>query len=347
MASKQKRILVVRTDRVGDVMFITPTLRELRLTFPDAFIATLTQPHTSQLILNNPNVNLILTDDLKKETYWQVVKEIRKYKFTHALLMLPTERAAYQLFLAGIPYRVGVGHKLYEVITFMKSVSRNGYNPLKHEADYCLDLARKIGVNSDNIKLELFLTEEERNEAKQFFKGKGFSESDKKIFLHIGSLGSAPNWSEKKYFSMLTKLVKSLPDDSYKIVLTAREMSADFRKQCSDLNNKNIFDIADEITDLRMMVKLISHADVFYAASTGPLHIADALERKCVGIHCRRNVSSVKHQGILNGLSINLEVSESNCKKYCSADQNTCGIEFGLNEEDVIQAILTLLNIQN
>lgn len=343
--SKQKRILVVRTDRIGDVIFITPSLRELRRTFPDAVIATLTQPHTAKVIANNPNVDLILTDDLKKENFWKVVKELKKHKFTHALLMQPTERAAYQLFFARIPYRVGVGHKLYEVITFMKSVSRHNYNPLRHEADYCIDLARKIGVLSDNLTLEIFLTEKEKHEAKDWLKEKNIQTNSNKIFIHTGSLGSAPNWSEVKYLSLIKKLTLLFSTHQYKIFLTAREMSSHFRNNINELKNENIIDIADQISDLRMMIKVISQADLFISPSTGPLHIADALGIKCIGIHCHRKVSSAKHQGILNNVSINLEVSEKNCLKYCSADQNTCGIEKGLSEDEVIQAAKTLLNI--
>jgi len=343
--SKQKRILVVRTDRVGDVTFITPSLRELRNTFPNAFIATLTQPHTSNIILNNPNVDLILTDDLKKENFWKVVRELRKHKFTHALLMLPTERAAYQLLFAGIPCRIGVGHKLYEVITFMKSVSRNNYNPLKHEADYCLDLARKIGVRTNNLSLEIFLTEQEINEAKDWITKKNISLDELKIFLHIGSFGSAPNWSENKYFSLLQKLSSLLFNKPYKIILTSLEMSDKFKDRIKSLNNQNILDISKDIVNLRMMMKIISRADLFIAPSTGPLHIADALGIKCIGIHCRRKVSSAKHQGILNNVSINLEVSDENCRKYCSADQNTCGIENALSEDEVVDAVKILLKM--
>ncbi len=340
---KQKRILILRTDRVGDTTYITPVIRELRKTFPDCFIATLTQPHTSKIFINNPHLNAILTDDLKKENFWKVIREIRKYKFTHALLMFPTERAAYQLFFAGIPYRVGVGRILYEVITFMKSVSRNNYNPLRHEADYCMDLARKIGVVTDNIKLEIFLSPEEISEAVNFFKQIGINPENKKIFIHSGSLGSAPNWSESKYLSLTKKLLNLLSDNSYKFIFTAREMSEEFITELRKLDPQRIFIISKDISDLRMMIKTISQADVFLAPSTGPLHLADALGIKCVGIFCRRKVSSAKHHGALNPHSINIEVSEDNCKKYCSADQNTCGIEKGLSEEEVINSIIKLL----
>lgn len=343
---KQKRILVVRTDRVGDVCYITPTLRELRRTFPNAFIATLTQPHTSNIIKSNPNVDAIIIDDLNKEKFWQVVKELRKHKFTHALLMQPTERAAYQLFFAGIPYRVGVGHILYEVITFMRSVSRNKYIPLRHEADYCMDLARKIGVVTDNLQLEIFLMQKEIQEAKDFFEKKGISEGDLKVFFHFGSLGSAPHWSDEKYFSLIQKFCDSFADKKYKVILTAREMSQEFRNKISSLNNSRIHDISNEIGDLRDMIKIISQADLFFAPSTGPLHIADALNIKCVGLFCHRNASRSKLHGVLNSRSINLEVPDEYCNKYCSHDKEKCAIQTGLNEEDVLNAFEKLLTIK-
>ncbi|MCX7610199.1 MAG: hypothetical protein N2043_01250, partial [Ignavibacterium sp.] len=242
------------------------------------------------------------------------------------------------------PYRVGVGHILYEVITFMRSVSRNNYNPIRHEADYCLDLVRKLGVKTNNYKLEIFLSEEEIREAIDFLKNKGIFEEDKKIFIHTGSLGSGPNWSESKYFSLTKKLLDILKDASIKFIFTAREMSKSFIDEIKKLDPNRIHIIAEEIDDLRMMIKVISQADVFLASSTGPLHLADALNKKCIGIFCRRKVSSAKHHGVINEHSINIEVSEENCKKYCSADQNNCGIEKGLSEEEVINSILKLLN---
>ncbi len=330
-----KRILIVRTDRVGDVVFITPAIRELRRTFPDAFIATLTQPHTKNILVNNPFLNETLTDDLSKESFWSVVKNIRKYRFTDALLMVPTERAAYQLFFAGIKNRVGIGHKLYEIITGMKSVSRNNYIPLRHEADYCLDLARKIGVVTDDYTLQIFVTDKEKDEAGDFLEGNGVGRDDFKIFLHSGSLGSAPNWSEEKYFQLVKLMLEKYADRQVKIILTAREMSAEFVGRLMELDSGRIINLASKLGDLRDMIKVIAWADIFIGPSTGPLHIADALGRKCIGIHCHRPMSCGRHQGVINAMSVNAEVSEENCRRYCSADMEVCGIEEGLRVEDV------------
>jgi len=290
-----RRILIVRTDRVGDVVMITPMIRELRRTFPTAFIATLTQPSTKDVLLNNPHLDVMLTDDLKKENFWKIVKEIKKYKFTDALLVLPTERAAYQLFFAGIKNRIGVGRKLYEIITFMKSVSRNNYIPLRHEADYCMDLARKLGVITDNIQPEIFLTEEEKSEAKKILQNWDIDFNSYKIILHTGTKGSAPNWNEEKYYNLLIRMSEKLKEQNYFILLTAQEMSSQFRESVKKLNNKRIVIVDKKIDTLRNFIKIISQMDLVICSSTGPIHLADALNIRCIGIHCHRNVSSAKH----------------------------------------------------
>ncbi|MDR3626001.1 MAG: glycosyltransferase family 9 protein [Ignavibacteriaceae bacterium] len=338
-----KRILLVRTDRVGDVVFITPMIRELRKKYPDAFIATLTRLHTKNIMLNNPHLDLALTDDLSKESFWDVVKELRKYKFNYGLLMMPTERAAYQMFWAGIKTRIGVGHKLYEIITGMRSVSRNNYTPLRHEADYCMDLARKIGVETDDITLEIFLSEKEKAEAAALLEKFGVEQNDLKIMIHTGSLGSAPNWSERKYFNLIQRIFKEFNSDNLKIILTASEMSMDFLRELDKFEEGKIINLSREFDDLRDFIKVIGQADVFMGPSTGPLHISDALGKKTIVIHCHRAMNCPKHQGMINKYSINLEVSEENCKRYCSADQNTCGIENGLGIDEVINAMKKLL----
>lgn len=339
-----KRILLVRTDRVGDVVFITPMIRELRKAFPDAFIATLTQPHTKNILLNNPNLDVMLTDDLRKETFWKVVKDLRKYKFTHGLLMMPTERAAYQMFWAGIKKRIGVGHKLYEIITLMQSVSRNNYTPLKHEADYCLDLARKIGVNINDITLEIFLTQKEKTESDIYLQKFGIAKNDFKMIIHTGTLGSAPNWSESKYLTLIKKILNDSSIPNLKILLTAREMSRGFLNELKNLGLNHIVDISKSVDNLRDLIKVIGKADLFIGPSTGPLHLADALGKSAIGLHCHRAMNCIIHQGIINKHSINLEVTDENCKKFCSADQNTCGIENGISVDEVLSAIKKLIN---
>ena len=323
---------------------ITPMIRELRKKYPDAYIATLTQPNTANILLNNPYLDEIIMDDLTNESFYKVVRAIRRSKFTDGLMVFPTARASYQMLFGGLKNRIGEGHRLYEVITGMRSVNRHNYIPLKHEADYCMDLARKIGVKTENIDLEIFVTDEEKKEAHEFLERFGVEKGDRKLILHTGNLGSSPNWSENKYLQLIKEIL-GLQIPGTKIVLSAMEMSDEFIKSAKVLGNEKVIDISKQISGLREFIKVISVVDLFVCNSTGPLHMADALGKKCIGINCHRPMNSVQYWGIINKKSINIEVPAEYCDKNCSKDNKICAFENGISIEQVIDGIKTLIVI--
>ena len=318
---------------------ITPMVREIKKAFPDSFVATLTQPNTSLILKNNPYVDEIITDDLNKNTFWKVVKEIRNLNFDYGLLVLPTERAAYQMFLAGIKNRIGVGRKIYEIITFMKSVSRNKYIPLRNEADYCMDLARAIGVKTNNFQPEIFVTEEEKQWAEKTLTEIGIDAESFKIFIHSGSKNSSPNWSENKYFELIKGILLKYPSKKFSIILTAYEMTDDFLKKIKNINDNRVFNISVSVKNLRDLINIISFADLHISSSTGPLHLADALNKRCIGFNCHRAMSSAGLWGALNKKSVNVEVTKEYCDKHCSDDKEVCDIENGITPEQILSYV--------
>jgi ADP-heptose:LPS heptosyltransferase len=322
---------------VGDVVMITPMIREIKRTFPDAFIATLTNPNSADVLINNPHINEIITDDLKKESFNNVTAKLRGFKFSDGLLVMPTERAAYQMFLAGIKNRIGVGRKLYEVITFMKSVSRNKYIPLHHEADYCMDLARAFGVESDNLAPEIFITKEEKDKGLKLLQDTGSNLKDRRIIVHTGSGGSSRNWSETKYLKLIEKLL--IHDDKTEIILTAKEMTEHFADSAKSLGGIRIIDTRSSVKRLRDLICIIANADMLIASSTGPLHIASALGTKTFGLYCHRPMNCAKHWGALGSNAVNLEIGKEYCDANCSSDKEVCSFENGIGVEEVIRKI--------
>src|SRR4051794_36726883 len=58
-----RRILVVRLASLGDVLIVTPALRALRASFPEAHIGALITPGSSGALHGNDSVDEILTFD--------------------------------------------------------------------------------------------------------------------------------------------------------------------------------------------------------------------------------------------------------------------------------------------
>jgi heptosyltransferase III len=331
-----RRILIVRTDRVGDVVMITPMLRELKKTFPDAYLGALTNDRSAAVLHHNPHLDALIVDDLTRGTFWKTVRSIRAHRFTDALMVWPAKRAAYQLFLAGIPRRIGVGHKLYEVITFMRTVIRD-YDPPQHEAQYCMKLARAIGVTTDDLTPELYVTPQEREWAHAYFRRLGIPETSRVVVVHSGSRNTTPNWSEERYLQLIAAMLEKDTGRRVHVLLTAPEMSEGFRRQIADRRDDRIHDVTPEVGSLRGLISVIAASHALVASSTGPLHLASGLGIKTVGIYCRRPLFRAEHWGALGPAAINVEVPEEYCRAHCGADKASCGIDGGIGVEDVLR----------
>ncbi len=334
---QSKRILIVRPDRIGDVVLSTPLPREIKKTYPDSFIAVMLRKYTKDIYENNPYVDKIILiddyDDGSIETFWKKVSEIKSYKFTHSLTLLPTERLNYLLFFAGIPYRVGVGHKLYQFLTFTRYVSRNKYIPLRHEADYCMDLARKIGVVTENLDTEIFLTGEEKTKSLELrnnlVNGKKFL-----IGIHITSGNSAPNWTYFAYRELIDALIDS---NDFQIVITDNKIPDPLT------NLKNVL-YPNINKSLRESIITFSALDLLISASTGPMHLCAALKVKTLSMFCPLTACSPKLWGPLGNENKILLPSENYCSNKCPGDPKKCTFE-GDGGISVNQVISTLNNI--
>lgn len=330
---KQKRILIVRPDRIGDVVLSTPLPREIKKTFPDSFVAVLVRKYTQEIYINNPNVDeIILIDDCDNslKSFFRKVKELRSYKFTHSLTLLPTERLNYLLFFGGIPYRVGVGHKFYQFITFTKYVSRNKYIPLRHEADYCMDLARKIGVQTDDLSTEIFLTNEEKisvsEKRNKYLDGKKYL-----IGIHTTSGNSAPNWSIQSYRDLIVKLSQK---NNIQVIVT------DDKIHCEIKNIDNILypNVGQKLRDSFINFAVL---DLLISASTGPMHIAAALNVKTLSMFCPMTACSPKLWGPKGNDSVIVLPEENYCNSVCPGDPKKCTFEGadGITVERIISEV--------
>lgn len=346
---KSKRILIIRPDRIGDVILSTPLIREIKRSFPDSFLAVMVNPYTKDVLLNNPNINQIIIDnskDLSKKYFFQQVKLIRSYKFDIAMMLLPTERHSWMLFLAGIRNRIGVGTKLYQVLTFTKSVSRNKYIPLRHEADYCMDFGRKIGITPISLDTEIFITEEEKKEFisihQEEFKFFNSILNRKIIGIHPGSNKSAPNWKIENYIH-LAKLLLDNPNNI--IVLTGNNDEIHFAPKFKSLNSSRIINFIGKLS-LRELCILISFFDVLVSSSTGPMHIAAGLKIPTVSLFCTLTACSPTLWGPLGNKSKIMTPPLDFCNNFCKDDPHNCDFNDSISINEVVNNINILINEQ-
>ena len=333
------RILLIRIDRIGDVVLTTAIPREIKNKFPDAFIAVMVRSYTKDIFINNPYVDEVIIADeyinCEKPEVLKYAAKLRNYKFTHSFLILPNEKLNYIIFLSGIKNRFGTGHKLYQFITGVKGLSRNKYNPLRHEADYCMDFARAIGVTTSNIDSEIYLSVIEKEKSKKLnLLLKKDNLSKKIIGIHTTSGNSAPNFIIKEYSILLNELLNE-PD--YIVCITDNKVP-------KELDNIDNVVYLNRNNNLRDTIVNLSAIDLLVCASTGPLHIAAALKIKSVSLFCPLTACSPKLWGPVGNKSIELIPDANYCAGNCPNDPKKCKYENGgIKIDTILQSINKLL----
>ena len=326
---------MVRPDRVGDVVLSTPVYHTLKQSLRNSYVGALVSPYTAPLLKGNPYIDIVITDEpgqagVAGDSFMGKRKEIASHKFDAALLLMPTKRHAYMLFLAGIPYRIGVGHILYEVITLTHGVSRHKYVPLRHESDYMLDLARRIvpGKNGEvqNVwtQPEIFLTDEEKETARNFLAKNGFDMTRPVICIHPGSGHSSPNWEAGRY----VELAAMLSNSGMQVLVTGSESERASEKAFISGDGRGVRTAFGELS-LRELGAVISQVSVFVSASTGPMHIAAAVGTPTVSMFCPLPACSPKLWRPVGTRTRIILPPEDFCHTKCPGDPHICTFHSG------------------
>lgn len=338
MKNKNLRILISRIDRIGDVVLSTPIPREIKKVLPDSFITVLVKKYTKDIYLNNPHVDEIILydgeDESHKKTFRQLVREIRKFRFTHAFMLLPNERLNWILFFAGIPNRIGVGHKLYQFLSFSKFVDRKKYIPLRHEADYCLDMARRIGIEPKSMEPEIFLSPEEKDKRAEIRK-KFAPNGEFLIGINTTSGKSSPNLTIDEYKKLIIKLSK---ERNVRVVVTDNNPP-------DEIKNIELVDYPNVSLTLRESIINFGALDLLVSASTGPMHICAALKIPTISMFCPLPVCSPKLWGPLGNKSEIIQPEENYCSTVCPGDPHVCDFsgEGGIDSEKIFERIKSFM----
>lgn len=294
------RVLVVRNDRIGDLILATPVISTLRANYQDAYIGILVSKYAEDVVKNNPEINKVITDEFisdKKsiKNFLKLFRIIRTENFDTAIILFPSFLICLLIFLTGIKRRISHGSKWYVYLFCNEILLQHRSRVEKHEAEYNLALAKRVGNINILIKeTKIFLNSKSTNKVKNQLIEKGVHSNF--IIMHCGSGGSARNWSVSSYARLADMITERL---KIRTIFTGRENDYKMIKEIENqmrnkpekiLNTKKISELC----------ALISIASLFIGPSTGPLHIASALKVPLVGIYSPVRVQSKKRWGPYN-----------------------------------------------
>lgn len=144
-----KRILVRGVNWLGDAVMTTPALIRLREKFPDAHIALLTPEKLRELYQPHPAVNEAIGFE-PEEGLLSVSRKLRSGKFDLALVLPNSPRSALEVWLAGIPQRIGYARPWRNWLLTQAVATRPGHVEMqKRTPEKIRRLVQSAGAKSE------------------------------------------------------------------------------------------------------------------------------------------------------------------------------------------------------
>lgn len=303
MPQSLHKILVIRNDKLGDFTLALPSFAMLKASCPDCQLTALVPEYTRDIAALCPAIDHILIDPGKQaETAQQrvLLRAIRAQHFDAALTLFSTTRIGWLLWRSGIAQRFAPATKLAQIFYNHRVTQRRSHS-VKPEYQYNLDLTANL-LNTFAITPAalpgppyLQLEPSRLNELRQkFYQQHELAKQAALVFVHPGHGGSANNLSAEQYAALVNKLHTQRP---LTIIISAGPGEVEqARRVMSDIKQHPAY-LYESKAGLGSFVYHIAFADIFIGGSTGPLHVAGALNRPTCGFFpLRRSATSLRWQ---------------------------------------------------
>lgn len=302
-------VLVSRPDRLGDVILSTPVVEMMKKRFPKVKITFLVRDSVAPVLRGIGSIHEVFIYDpegrhLGFSGFFRLVGDFRQRQFRFGIALQSNWKIAAAMSLAGIPHRIGPLSKLHSYLLYNAGIRQRRSQVEMHEADYNLQLLKKLGiqVSTRAVATRVHLSEEQYRLARAWLETQGWSvQGGQTVVVHPGMGGSALNWPEVNYH----ELAKILVQEGFQVIITGgpSETSLLERMQISIADalarapGKLIFFKNTDFKTVDFLAGLFRHAQVVVAPSTGPLHLAVALNIPVVTFYPPIRVQSAVRWG--------------------------------------------------
>ncbi|HYW76771.1 MAG TPA: glycosyltransferase family 9 protein [Gammaproteobacteria bacterium] len=299
------KLLAARNDRLGDFMLAWPALQTLHLSLPEARLAVLAQAYTAPLARLCKGVDEVIEDpreDGELGNARALARLLRPSGFDAAVALFSRFDVALGLALARIPIRAAPATKLAQVF-YTHRLKQQRSRSIKPEWVYNLELVefflRQLGVEQSVWAKPPYLTftlsslsENRRKLAQQF----RVDATRAWAFIHPGHGGSSPTLPVDLFARIGRELAAA---GALPIISEGPADAAAADALAGALGDVEHVRYRSE-AGLDAYARDLAAADLFISGSTGPLHIAGALDVPTVGFYPHRRSASAQRWQTLN-----------------------------------------------
>lgn len=285
-----KRVLVIQSFKIGDLICCTGVFREIKKAYPDVHLTVMVKPLTKGLLENNPNVDEIIY--LDNALFGSTIGRLRLLRVMAAgsydAVLSLNHRVQYALtpLWALIPIRISLvpdnpGFNFALASRLLTHTVR--HLPGRMVIETQMEMLKHLGITSGSIKKEVYKSKNSSEAVEKFFTETGV---DTKGCLLAGiGVSSGMQMKElgvKKVAAVADSLIEEY---GTKVVLIGSPAEKDKAKEIMSLsrNRDGIIDSTGRF-GLEELPALLERLSVYVGVDSGITYMADALDMPVVNI---------------------------------------------------------------
>ncbi|MCE3263844.1 MAG: glycosyltransferase family 9 protein [Pseudoduganella sp.] len=325
-----RRILVTRTDNIGDVVLTLPIAGWLKQRYPGVHITFLVRRYAAHTVGQCRNVDQVVAIEDQPD----LAEHLRAAGYDTVLLAFPVRRIAMAAWRAGIARRIGTSHRAYHWLTCNEMVRFSRVKSALHEAQLNFELLRPLGLREIPPLQDVWplygLQAPTSAKVDALLGDQGYH-----LILHTKSNGNGREWP-LSHFTQLAHLLQAFGDIRLWLTGSAAEGELLAQQAPGLLALPHVHNVCGKL-DLRELLALIGRADGLVASGTGPLHLSAALGRNTLGLFPPIKPIDIARWGALGAGAVNLSAAQA-CGQ-CQ-DKDSCRCMAAITPQQVCDVIL-------
>ncbi len=247
------KILVVRTDKLGDFITALPAMKVLKQYNPQNKIVACVAPLNRELAMACGFIDEVVVDD--GCGMWEFVKKLRFVGADVSITLFSNTRVAFAQFFAFIPLRIAPATKIAQIF-YNRRIKQRRSEVKMAEFEYNLELTKELFSDID-LSYEKPLLD--------------FGEVKKEgICFHVGFGGSSDaNWSLDEYVKLIDVALKN-----HKVTLTFGPDEVELMQTMKEKLKGREVEFYLSKDGLVEFAKYLTQFELFVSTSTGTYHLA-------------------------------------------------------------------------
>ena len=289
-------VLVIRPDRLGDVVLSTPVYETLKKAFPHLHISVLAASAQAELLADNPNISQVFVFDPKQPL--NVFRQLRDEQFDLALTLNKKFSATATFFTlcSGAKIRVGYNHPENAWAHNIR-VSLEG--PPRHESENNLDLLWALGIEEIQSQPRLYFNSAETRKIADLMQQYRPTREQPEVMVKSGTRIAKWGWRWEKFQTVIERLLEL--DKAQVWLVNGPGEEAELQTAIANMQRKP--QLLPLLT-AKELALLMQECDVLLCNHTGIMHLASAVDKPVCVIFKH---GEIKRWGPLNSGSVVLE----------------------------------------